>query len=93
MKKTKILTAKQRADLAALSAIPDHQIKTGKMSEQADWTGARRGQFYRPIKQQITLRIDADLIEWFRQNTTSDTGYQTRINEALREYMAQHGKP
>jgi uncharacterized protein (DUF4415 family) len=94
MKKTvaKTLTAKQRADLVAVAAMPDAKIKTSKMPEQADWTGAKRGLFYRPIKKQITLRIDADLIAWFRQNTASDTGYQTRINEALREYMAHHGK-
>ena len=94
MKKTatKPLTAKQRADLDALAAIPDDKINTGDMPEQVDWRGAQRGKFYRPIKKQITLRIDADLIEWFRQRTTSDTGYQTHINEALREYVAQHGK-
>ena len=89
---TKRLTAKQRADLAALAALPDGEIDTTDMPEQLDWSGAKRGMFYRPIKKQITLRIDADLIEWFRQHTTSDTGYQTRINQALRDYVAQHGK-
>ena len=94
MKKTatKTLTAKQRADLAALSAMPDDKIKTGHIPEQADWTGAKRGLFYRPIKKQITLRIDADLIEWFRQHTSSDAGYQTRINEALRAFVTQQVK-
>jgi uncharacterized protein (DUF4415 family) len=94
MKKTanKPLTAKQRADLAAVAAMPDNKIKTSKIPEQTDWTGAKRGLFYRPVKKQITLRLDADLIDWFRRQTTSDSGYQTRINEALREYMAHHGK-
>ena len=91
MKKTasKPLTAKQRADLDALAAMPDDKINTADVPEQADWSGAKRGMFYRPMKKQITLRIDADLIEWFRQQSTSDAGYQTRINEALREYMAR----
>ena len=31
-----------------------------------DWSGAKRGVFYRLIKQQITLRLDADLIDWFK---------------------------
>jgi uncharacterized protein (DUF4415 family) len=94
MKKTanKPLTAQQRADLAALAAMPDDKIDTSDSPEQVDWVGAKRGMFYRPVKKQITLRIDADLIEWFRQRATSKAGYQTRINEALREYIVQHEK-
>ena len=94
MKKSvnKRLTAKQRADLDALAAMPDDKINTADIPEQVDWSGARRGMFYRPIKKQITLRIDADLIEWFRRHTESSTGYQTHINAALREYMTQHDK-
>jgi len=45
---------------------------------------AERGEFYRPMKEQITLRLDKDVIAWFR---TGGEGYQTRINEALREYV------
>ena len=89
---TKPLTARQRADLDAVAAMPDDKIVTVEMPEQTDWRGAKRGMFFRPIKKQITLRIDADLIEWFRQHSTSDAGYQTRINEALRDYVAQHDK-
>lgn len=89
---TKPLTAKQRADLAAVATLPDEQIDTSDMPEQADWSGAKRGQFYRPIKKQITLRIDADLLAWFRQHATSETGYQTEINEVLRAHVGRQGK-
>lgn len=41
----------------------------------------------RPGKQQITLRIDADVIAWYRSH---GRGYQTRINELLRAYMEAH---
>ena len=94
MKKTanRPLTAKQRADLDAVAAKTDDSVNTKVLPEQADWSGAKRGMFYRPIKKQITLRIDADLIEWFRRQTTSDAGYQTRINEALREFVARADK-
>jgi uncharacterized protein (DUF4415 family) len=88
----KPLTAEQRADLDALATMPDTNINTTDIPEKTDWSGAQRGMFYRPIKKQITLRIDADLIEWFRQHATSDIGYQTHINDALREYKAQHDK-
>jgi uncharacterized protein (DUF4415 family) len=43
--------------------------------------------FYRPVKQQLTLRLDADVVAWFKSHTTSSEGYQTRINRALREYV------
>jgi uncharacterized protein (DUF4415 family) len=39
------------------------------------------------VKQQLTLRLDADVVAWFKNHTTSDEGYQTRINRALREYV------
>ncbi len=91
-KANKPLTTEQRADLDALAAMPDDKINIADLPEQVDWSGAKRGMFYRPIKKQITLRIDADLIEWFRRQSTPDSGYQTRINEALRAYMAQHDK-
>jgi uncharacterized protein (DUF4415 family) len=45
--------------------------------------------FYRPIKQQITLRLDADLVDWFKHHHPQDEGYQTSINRALREYVMQ----
>ena len=45
------------------------------------------GKFYRPIKKQITLRIDADVLEWFRNATEK---YQTLINQACRDYMLGH---
>lgn len=45
------------------------------------------GKFYRPIKKQVTLRIDADVLEWFRNATEK---YQTLINQACRDYMLGH---
>jgi uncharacterized protein (DUF4415 family) len=38
---------------------------------------------YPKPKQVVTMRLDADLLEWFRQ----ESGYQTRINAILRAYM------
>ena len=39
-------------------------------------------------KQQITLRIDADVLEWFR---ASGSGYQSRMNAVLKAYVQTHG--
>jgi uncharacterized protein (DUF4415 family) len=56
---SKHLTAKQKAQLEALSTLPDDEIDTDDIPEVQDWSGAKRGLFYRPIKPQITLRLDA----------------------------------
>ncbi|AGY59196.1 BrnA antitoxin family protein [Gloeobacter kilaueensis] len=79
-----------QAEIDALAAA-DRPIRTDLIPEATgDWSAARRGLFYRPIKQQITLRLDADLIDWFKRNHLQGEGYQTSINRALREYIAQH---
>ena len=86
------LTPEQQAELDVLAALPEEEIDTCEMPEVSDWTGARRGVLYRPVKRQITLRIDADVIEWFKSQTDKGEGYQTRINRALREYVRQHAR-
>jgi uncharacterized protein (DUF4415 family) len=79
-----------QAEIDALVAS-NRPIRTDLIPEATGaWSGARRGLFYRPIKQQITLRPDADLIDWFKRNHPQGEGYQTSINRALREYIAQH---
>src|SRR5271157_447853 len=40
--------------------------------------------FYRPLKKPVTLRLDADVIAWFKKDSRR---YQTRINAALRKVM------
>ena len=80
-------TPELRAELKALAALRDEAIDTSDAPELLDWSGARRGLFYRPVKQQLTLRLDADVVAWFKRHTTGDEGYQTRINRALREYV------
>ncbi|MFC0133628.1 BrnA antitoxin family protein [Massilia eurypsychrophila] len=39
------------------------------------------------LKQIVTIRLDTDMLEWFKSN---GPGYQTRINQILRQYMADH---
>ena len=84
---SKRLTREQLAELKSLAALPDNAIDTSDAPELLDWSDAKRGVFYRPVKQQLTLRLDADLVAWFKTHTKSSEGYQTRINRALREYV------
>jgi uncharacterized protein (DUF4415 family) len=86
---SKQLTRAQRAELKSLAALRDDAIDTSDAPELLDWSGARRGLFYRPVKQQLTLRLDADVVAWFKSHTSSNEGYQTRINRALREYVRE----
>ncbi len=81
------LTDRQRDDLQSLQEMPDDQIDTTDIPEILDWTGAKRGVLYLPVKQQITLRLDADIISWFRAHAQGGRGYQTDINRALREHV------
>ena len=73
--------------IRALEALPDDQIDTTDAPEILDWSDAMGGVFYRPVKKQITLRLDADIIAWFRAHASGGRGYQTDINGALREHV------
>ncbi len=62
------LTEAQRENLKTLAARPTGSIDTSDAPEMTDaqWKSAERGQFYRPVKRQITARVDADVLEWLR---------------------------
>ena len=89
MTKKASLTDKQRVDLQSLQEMHDDQINTTDIPEILDWTGAKRGVFYRSVKQQITLRLDADIISWFKAHAQGGRGYQTDINRALRDHVVR----
>ena len=76
-----------QAQIRTLESLPDDQIDTTDAPEILDWSDARRGVFYRPMKQQITLRLDADIVAWFKAHARGGRGYQTDINGALREHV------
>ncbi len=60
------------------------------MTKAYDWSKARRGQVIpTPGKTRITIRIDDDVLEWFREQIrrASRGSYQTLMNDALRAHM------
>jgi uncharacterized protein (DUF4415 family) len=89
---SKPLTAKQKRELTALARLPDNKIDTRSIPEVRDWSGAKRGVFYRPVKQQLTLRLDADVIAWFKEHAQKGEGYQTDINRALRQHVQRRAR-
>jgi uncharacterized protein (DUF4415 family) len=80
------LTDGRRHRLEKLSRRPDKEIDTSDIPELTEefWQNAARNPFYRPLKQQLTLRLDADIIAWLRRQ---GRGYQTRANALLRNAM------
>ena len=75
-----------RKELAALAVKPESKIDFSDLPATSvkDWRTAQRGQFYRPLKQQLTVRIDADVLEWLK---SQGKGYQSRLNDILRTAM------
>ena len=65
-----------------------------EMKEHYDFSKARRGPVIRPRpgKTRITIRIDDDIIEWFRSTVDAAGGgsYQALINQALRDHIRMH---
>ena len=80
------LTEEDRLQLKALAERPDSEIDFSDIPEitEEQWKNAVRGRFYRPVKRQITARVDADVLEWLKAD---GKGYQSRINAILRREM------
>jgi len=80
------LTPKQKREPRSLAALPDHQIDTSDIPElpPGAWKDAIRGRFYRPVKQAVSMRLDADVVAWLKKR---GKGYQTRANRILRQSM------
>jgi uncharacterized protein (DUF4415 family) len=83
---SKALTPAHQRIAQKLAAMRDEDIDFSDVPEQRDWKGAKRGVFYKPIKQQLTLRLDADVVDWFK---SQGEGYQSRINAALRAHVGR----
>ncbi len=78
------LTDKQKAELERLASLPDETINLDDLPEKLDWAQAQVGRFYKPVKRSVTIRIDADVLEWFKRHSDK---YQSGINQALRAYI------
>ena len=80
------LTAGDERRLRKLSRRPDGEIDASDIPELDEkfWLHAVRNPFYRPVKRQLTLRLDADIIAWLHQQ---GKGYKPRANALLRDAM------
>ena len=82
---------KSGSDFDRLSVMKDSEIDTTGLPEisprQFARAVVRRGLRPMPAKAQLTIRVDRDVLAWFRKQ---GRGYQTRINRLLRAYMEAH---
>jgi uncharacterized protein (DUF4415 family) len=89
MKKNTI-SSKSQTDFARLEKMQDKEIDLSDAPEITPEMFAkavvRRG-LKRQTKRQLTLRLDSDVLDWFKRQ---GRGYQTRINLLLRAYMKEH---
>jgi uncharacterized protein (DUF4415 family) len=83
------LTEADKKRLRELAARPDSEIDYSDIPPLTEkfWKNAIPNPYYRPVKQQITLRIDADILAWLRAQAPE--GYQSRLNAVLRKVMLQ----
>jgi uncharacterized protein (DUF4415 family) len=85
--------AERRTDWKRLRAMTDDEVHAAVVADpeinptdEAFWKAARV--VMPQPKETVTMRLDADLLAWFRRRR----GYQTRINAILRAYMNAHGE-
>jgi uncharacterized protein (DUF4415 family) len=83
------LTEERKRELAELAKRPDSEIDLSDIPEATEnfWQNAVRNPFYKPVKKQVTVRIDADILAWLRR--PGDAGYQSRLNATLRRVMLE----
>jgi uncharacterized protein (DUF4415 family) len=90
MKKS-VTSGKSQTDWQKLDEMTDDDIDFSDIPKLTPELFARavvrKGLQPEPRKQQLTLRIDSDVLAWFKKH---GPGYQTRINQLLRAYMEAH---
>ncbi|CDF86515.1 hypothetical protein PKB_5202 [Pseudomonas knackmussii B13] len=72
-----------KTDWDRLAKQADKDIDTSEIPELGD-AFFEQAELHVPAKQSVTIRLDADVLAWFKEQ---GAGYQTRINQLLRQYM------
>ena len=78
------ITPEIEAELKALAVMSDDDIDYSDIPQITDFSGFEVGRFYKPVKETVTMRLDADVLHWLKQG---GRGYQSRLNAILRKEM------
>ena len=84
-KRRKEILAFKNEDISDIPEMTDKQLAELKPSH------LRNPENYRPIKKKICMYIDADVLQWYKGD--GERGYQTRMNQVLRQNMVQESTP
>ena len=68
-------------------------MRDHNMQENYDFSQGMRGPVVKTNKERVTIRLDADTLDWFRQQCSNGGSYQAMINDALRQHISQQGEP
>ena len=86
--KKKVISKQSETDWKRVDAMKDGDIDSSDIQEMSPEMFARgivrRGLKPAATKQQLTIRIDQDVLNWYKRR---GRGYQTKINSLLRAYM------
>jgi uncharacterized protein (DUF4415 family) len=90
---SKPFSPEELEQLAKLRAMRDEDIDLSDIPELTEEQLSRgfRPDLHRPIKMPVTIRLDADVVGWFKEHA-GDKPYQTEINRVLRQHVAKHEK-
>lgn len=91
--KAMVERGESKTDWARVDAMTEEELEAAIASDPdwadipRDWYKHATPYYPRAHKRQITLRIDPDILDWFKRQ---GRGYQTRINAALRAFVEAH---
>ena len=87
LKNPPVLSDEQKARLDALASMPDSQIDYSDAPSLPDAVWMKAATQLPQTKRQITLRIDAEVLDFFKH---TGERYQSRMNAVLRSYVEAH---
>lgn len=88
------LTEQQKAELQALAEMSDDEIDLSDIPERdVDWSTARRGLFYRPVKREVNITLDKYVLDWFEEKESDEKARHEAMNEVLLEYIRDQKFP
>jgi len=62
------------------------------MKDNYDFSKGKRGAVIKTNKEKITIRLDPDVLQWFRDQVKGGGNYQSMINDALKKHVEQQGE-
>lgn len=71
----------------------EDSMRVDQMRDNYDFSKGERGAVVKTAKERITIRLDPDIIQWFKDQVHGGGNYQSMINEALRHHVQRQGEP